>query len=161
MASKRTPAERFVTYVNLDGPVPEHRPDLGPCHLWTGATNDKGYGYFRWEGRMRSAHVVALLIAGVVMPPGECGLHHCDNPPCVNLGHLFIGTHAANAADRNAKGRQVHGDRCHMAKLSAADVHTIRERAAAGATLAELADEYPVHRETIRAVVKRKTWANV
>jgi hypothetical protein len=58
--------------------------------------------------------------------------HHCDNPPCCNPGHLFLGTHADNTADMDAKGR---GSRPRFnradhpnTKLSDGQVATIRNR---------------------------------
>ena len=37
-------------------------------------------------------------------------LHRCDRPGCVNPAHLFLGGAAANAKDRNDKGRQAKGE---------------------------------------------------
>src|SRR5687767_3489091 len=52
------PLVRFWAKVNKNGPIPEHRPDLGPCWLWTAALT-KGYGQFRLNGRMVYAYTFA------------------------------------------------------------------------------------------------------
>jgi hypothetical protein len=36
--------------------------------------------------------------------------HHCDNPPCCDIDHLFLGTNADNMADKIAKGRHRNGN---------------------------------------------------
>ena len=41
-----TPDERFWRNVNKDGPLPEGKPELGPCWVWTAAKNGNGYGAF-------------------------------------------------------------------------------------------------------------------
>jgi len=89
------------------------------CQEWTGRRNRDGYGI---QGH-KLAHRVAWETAHGPIPDGLCVLHRCDNPPCVDVEHLFLGTRADNAADRNAKGRSSR----HNAKLTAQQVREIRE----------------------------------
>ena len=95
--AERTLAERFWSKVDVRGP--------DECWEWAGATNGKGYGRIKIEGRSHSAHVVAWELANEPVPKGLCVCHRCDNPLCVNVTHLFIDTQAGNVADMVAKGR--------------------------------------------------------
>lgn len=87
-------APRFWSKVDFNGPIPEHRPDLGPCHVWTGSRNERrgGYGQFsvgpRGARRVRKAHQIVLELAGVEIPAGHVPDHLCRNPPCVRREHL-------------------------------------------------------------------------
>lgn len=98
-------AKRFWPRVNKNGPIPSRCPELGPCHLWTGTCDRDGYGQFM-RGRKRTrAHRFAWELAHGPVPLGKLVCHHCDNPPCVNEVHLFLGTHKDNGRDRGTKGR--------------------------------------------------------
>ena len=96
---------RFWAKVNKNGPVPRHRPELGPCWVWTGARSSDGYGSIRIDGRTLGVHRASFLAAGGELSAGPEVCHHCDNRPCVRPSHLFSGTHLDNVRDMHAKGR--------------------------------------------------------
>lgn len=82
------------------------------CWPWQASVNKAGYGWFRWEHRSQLAHRLAYAITFGEIPEGMYICHRCDNPPCCNPDHLWLGTHADNQRDKVAKGRQsrISGD---------------------------------------------------
>lgn len=98
----------FWSRLNKDGPVPEHDPDLGPCWIWTGATDEAGYGlfYFKENGRQRRTRAHRWILGYLRGKPlsreivgAEDACHKCDNPPCCRPSHLYVGTRKRNVAD--------------------------------------------------------------
>ncbi len=75
----------------------------GECWEWTGCKSS-GTGYGR-AGKRWSAHRLAFEFCVGPIPSGAFVLHRCDNPPCCNPAHLFLGDAAANARDMARKGR--------------------------------------------------------
>jgi hypothetical protein len=73
------------------------------CWQWTGSGDGKGYGKINIDGRMVHAHRVAWQLANGPIPDGLHVLHTCDNRGCVNVRHLWLGTHQDNMRDRDHK----------------------------------------------------------
>lgn len=91
------PAEtRFWAKVDKNGPVPAHRPDLGPCWLWTGGRNNTGYGTFRYDDRTVVAHALAYVWRYGPIPDGLEPDHLCRVRHCVRPDHLEPVTHGDN-----------------------------------------------------------------
>ena len=160
--------ERFWLRVDKNGPLPPHRPELGPCWIWTGYKDDTGRGQMskgrRGETRER-AHRVSWMIHHGPIPPGRVIGHSCDNPTCVRPDHLFLGTQAENIADMTAKGRRQNSPRLgtahHKAKLTDAQVAAIRRERLAGATLPQLASKYGVAKTTVWGIVSGRAWRHI
>ena len=97
---------RFWNRVNKGGPVPTHKPELGPCWLWTGYQNHRGYGQASFNGKVMLTHRISFTIQRGRLPlAGMKICHHCDNPSCVRPDHLFEGTDSDNMRDAVSKGR--------------------------------------------------------
>ena len=75
------------------------------CWEWLGACSEKGYGICSKYGGTRLAHRVSWMEANGQIPYSMLVCHHCDNPPCVNPNHLFLGTMKDNLDDCIAKNR--------------------------------------------------------
>jgi hypothetical protein len=90
--AKRPAADRFWSKVDKKGPLPERRPDLGPCWLWLGWKSKKGYGGFRHTTRQTDpqipAHRFAYEQSVAPIPDGLEIDHLCRNRGCVNPAHL-------------------------------------------------------------------------
>lgn len=99
-------AERFESKT-----IPE--PNSG-CLLWLGnVSSPSGYARMTINGKPRVASHIALELAGRPLPQGMYACHHCDNPGCVNVDHLFFGTQKDNIADAIKKGRLNFGNLRH------------------------------------------------
>lgn len=161
--SQKPLAERFWGFVSKRG--------SDECWPWSGAIRGRtGYGGIRINGQVAGAHRVSWELHNGPIPAGLLVMHKCDNPPCVNPAHLFVGTVKDNSVDMYQKGRSVQqtrphllvrGERVNTARLTAEQVQTIRTLYAAGRSVAALAHEYDVYERTIDNVVKRRSWRHV
>jgi len=139
------------------------------CLVFTGSKNRAGYGQIGSgviRGRPIGAHVAIWEARRGPVPPGHYVCHSCDNPPCVEYEHLFLGTPKQNSADRDRKGRgrpgHVPGVRNGRAKLTDADIVAIRKlHAAGGITQAALGRQYGVSQAMIGYIVRRKSWKHI
>lgn len=145
-------AERFWAKVN--------RRESDECWEWQGSRLPAGYGRIAIGGRRNQyAHRLSYELHHGVMPDGMWVLHRCDNPPCVNPAHLYLGTPSANMQDCAGRGRSS------LAVLRPADVRRIRacraDLTASPAALERMAHDLRVTPETIENVLSGHTWSHV
>lgn len=74
------------------------------CWVWQGSRKEKGYPYCTFKGRSVHVHRLIMKIKGHEIEFKKV-LHKCDNPPCINPDHLFIGSSSDNMQDASFKGR--------------------------------------------------------
>lgn len=79
--------------------------EVGECLVWCGAKNTRGYGFISLGTRIIRVHRLIWQLANGSIPIGMNVLHKCDNPSCVKLDHLFLGTCRDNTRDAMLKGR--------------------------------------------------------
>ena len=134
------------------------RPTDSGCLEFIGCRTPHGYGHI---GRGRRgdgyaiAHRAAWELAHGPIPEGLFVCHHCDNPPCCNVDHLFLGTAADNNHDRARKGRTVvqSGERHKDAKLTTEQVAELRRLAPIVRNHAELGRRFGISKQHARAIV--------
>lgn len=141
-------------------------PDApGSCLEWVGVrkkepvTRVPTYGQLRQGARLIWAHRLSYEINHGGIPAGLCVLHSCDNPPCVNPRHLFLGTRGDNAADRKAKGRSRMPQR--RGRLTRAQVLAIRGDRQAGLSLRAIAVKHGVSHPQVYQVVSGRAWKEI
>jgi hypothetical protein len=134
------------------------------CWEWTAHCDKKGYGGFSFHRKFVLAHRASWMIFYGNILDDLCVLHHCDNPPCVNPAHLFLGTNLDNVRDRDKKGRnnQPRGENSGRAKLTFLQVLEIRtrykRRGIGGETALELAKIFHMSRNAIWNIIKNRNW---
>lgn len=148
--------ERFWAKVDKRG--------IFDCWPWMASTGNDGYGHIGEGGRSRkllAAHRVAYELVNGPIPDGQCVLHECDNPPCCNPTHLFLGTQTENIHDMREKGRECCGEEHGASKLTRLQVEEARRLYTPWSRshgYPALARRYGVGYSTIRIAIQGGTW---
>lgn len=165
---------RYKRYANMQKRVVRRNGrlffirDYSKCWEWKGGRYDsRGYGAFWKDGRTRSATRVGWEFWHGSAPPDDMQIcHTCDNPPCQNPKHWFLGSASDNTIDKVNKGRgkTPNGSKHWKSKLTEADVLAIRAEHKGIGVYGEntrLGRKYGVDRETIRGIILRKEWQHI
>lgn len=146
------------------------------CWPWKRTPTADGYGQIKVGGKSLRAHRVAYFLHYGVDPGKHLVCHDCDNPPCCNPYHLFLGTEKDNSRDCKQKGRlrcgigPTHGLNIHPerrprgeqvggSKLTIDQVKQIRSLyAAGGITQEKLGEQFGVTRRAIGKIIKGQNW---
>lgn len=140
------------------------RTEFG-CLVWPFAKFENGYGKTTAcvpgpNRRDWRVHRLSWTLKNGPIPEGLRVLHACDNRPCFEPDHLWLGTDKDNHQDRERKGRGVrlHGENHPYHKLSDETVLEIRRRYAEGNIYQyDLAEEFEVTQTMISKITRRKT----
>lgn len=140
------------------------------CWVWHNYRQADGYGVIHYGRKSWLAHRLMWTLENGEIPDGMEICHHCDNPPCVNPMHLFIGTHGDNVRDSFSKGRSVrYGEHHSQNKLMRNDVIKIRkifnetdfQDGGIKRFINEMAEQYNMTSSGIEKVIYRQTWRHV
>lgn len=135
--------------------------DPDACWPFAGAKDADGYGWFSFApAKTRKAHRASAWLAGDDIE-GMVVLHLCDNPSCVNPGHLRVGTHLDNENDKDAKDRRPRGEGHGGVKLSESNVREIVALVKAKEPRRVIAKKFGVSTALIDAIVAGRVWRHV
>ncbi len=153
----RTLAEKFWEKVSVRGPT--------ECWPWTAGTKGNNeYGNFCVAGTPTSvASRMAWILSRGPIPEGLWVLHTCDNPPCCNPAHLFLGTPKRNTSDMHTKGRAKppRGQRNGNHKLTELQVILMKQKMREGQSTRSVGLEFGVSHTTADWIKRGKLWKHV
>lgn len=145
--------ERFWEKVDIRGE--------DECWEWTAFRTDTGYGQFGIRNTLWKAHRVAWMLTHKKNPKDSFICHHCDNPPCCNPKHLFVGNNQLNMQDKARKGKS-NGELNNANKLTSDEVIEIRNLYSQKEhSMNKLSEIFGVSRGCISKIIHRKTWRHI
>ncbi|MEG4084594.1 HNH endonuclease signature motif containing protein [Microcoleus sp. POL10_C6] len=153
-------------YARIKKQFEKHIISKEDCWITDLYRNHQGYGQFNIKvklqrSRMNASRVSFMIYKGEI-PEGMFVCHKCDNPPCVNPEHLFLGTHQENMRDMVAKGRSNKGSKNPQSKLTEKEVFQIKVLLLeTNLTTERLSILFDVSPRTIAYIKKNHMWKHV
>lgn len=132
--------------------------DKNGCLIWICADSASGYASVKFRGKPTNAHRMVWVVEHGEIPKGLCVLHKCDNRKCVNIDHLFLGTHKDNMQDMLKKNRQAKYEPEKNGLLSWDIVNQIRIDLSNGKKGFVIANKFNISTGTVSLIKNNKTW---
>ena len=129
------------------------------CWVWQGAKRNGGYGNIKHRGKSIATHRTIWEYYNGPIPDGIHVLHKCDNPPCCNPDHLFLGTHTDNVRDMDNKGRRrtvcTYGEQHYKTSLTLKEAMAIKKDSRFQRLIAK---DYRISESTVSHIKNGYTW---
>jgi hypothetical protein len=133
------------------------------CWEWQAGKTNKGYGAFKIKGIQVYAHRVAFFLENREANMAKMFVcHHCDNPRCVRIDHLFLGTPGDNSQDRDNKHRRFRspGERNARAIISNAQANELRDLYKQGVSGILLDDMFKISFGSVYRILRGERYVN-
>jgi hypothetical protein len=147
---------KYAEAIPVDGPLETS------CLRWPDSLGTWGYGRIFYREKQFVATRIAWQVFKGEIPVGLLVCHHCDNPWCVNIDHLFLGTDADNNLDKIAKGCEpfpLIGEHNPFAKPTTEQAHEVYELAwSSRYTQREIARMFDITQQNVSMIKHRRSW---
>lgn len=151
-----------ITCAELESSVTK----VNGCWEWK-YSKQRGYGVLRRHGKSWGVHRISYFMfnknvdMSLLNDPSIYICHLCDNPPCINPTHLFLGNEQINKADAVKKRRHIFGERVPQSNLRETDILKIFHLRANGMSIADLSRKFDISYSGIKFVLNRINWKHV
>jgi len=134
------------------------------CIIYTGTKTKEGYGRidrtkFKKQFNVGRAHMLSYIISYGDYDRSLHVCHRCDNPPCINKEHLFLGTYLDNSNDKLSKGRQARGSTAGKSVLQECEAYYIKYLASSSNK--DLAAIFKISPRAIRLIKSGINWRHI
>ncbi len=134
------------------------------CWEWQGGRHAFGYGIITHlkDGAYKgifASRVVWEVLNKRSIPQGLHALHHCDNPPCCSIWHIYVGTNQDNTRDAKQRNRFAFGER--RSTLKDADVLSMKDLYRQGATQQEIGRQFGITNTAVLQVLHGIRWRHL
>ena len=124
---------------------------MSECIEHKGYIDADGYGGVTFNGRRMKSNQKAWIVAYGEIPKGMHVLHKCDNRSCINVEHLYIGTHTNNMRDRSVRNRT------NLTSIKDDDVREMRRMRSSGSQLKQISECFNLGISTVHSIITYRT----